>query len=79
MNKTGATLFPAIDNLGFQIDATIGIETDAKTDEIINFFEKQTQLIEPATNVGENYSGTLVYAKDLNSNKKRNEMARRRF
>ena len=76
---TGATLFPAIDKLGFQIVATIGMETDADTDEIIDFFEHHTHLIEPATSVGEYDLCALVYAEDLNSLNERIEMVRRRF
>ena len=33
---TGATLFAPIGIMGFQIVATIGMETDANTEEIVN-------------------------------------------
>jgi Lrp/AsnC family leucine-responsive transcriptional regulator len=76
---TGSTLFPAPDKLGFKIVATIGMETDANTDEIIKFFEHHTCLIEPATSIGEYDLCALIYAEDLDSLNERIEMVRRRF
>ncbi len=49
---TGATLFPNLNALGFQIVATIGIETDTNEDEIIKFIAEHTELIEPSTCIG---------------------------
>lgn len=76
---TGATLFPAIHKLGFQIVATIGMETEANTDEIIAFFQQHTHLIEPSTSVGEYDLCAVVYAENLTSLNERIEMVRKRF
>jgi len=62
---TGATLFPRIDALGFQIVATIGIETDSNEDEIIKYIDDHIKLIEPSTSIGEYDLTALVYAENL--------------
>jgi DNA-binding Lrp family transcriptional regulator len=48
---TGATLFPAIGILGFQIVATIGMETDSNVDEVLKYFKDYTYLIEPSKSI----------------------------
>jgi len=62
---TGATLFPNLNALGFQIVATIGIETDANEDEIIKFIGEHTELIEPSTSIGKYDLTALVYAENI--------------
>ena len=37
---TGATIFPSLSKLGFNIVATIGIETDTDSDEILEMLKK---------------------------------------
>ena len=64
---TGATLFPAIKTLGFEIVATIGMETEANTDEIIKFLKEHTYLIEPSKSIGEYDLCALVYAESIAS------------
>jgi Lrp/AsnC family transcriptional regulator for asnA, asnC and gidA len=76
---TGATLFPALDKLGFEIVATIGIETDSDADEIMKMFESYTTLIEAATSIGEYDLCVLVFAKNLSSLNEKLEAIRRRF
>ncbi|MCJ7793463.1 AsnC family transcriptional regulator [Candidatus Bathyarchaeota archaeon] len=76
---TGATLFPSINTLGFQIVATIGMETNANVDEIVKFFEERTYLIEPSTSIGEYDLCALVYAENMASLNERVEAVRRRF
>jgi DNA-binding Lrp family transcriptional regulator len=76
---TGATLFPAINEIGFQIVATIGMETDAETDEILKFFNQHTYLIEPSTSIGEYDLCALVYAENISSLNERVEAVRTRF
>jgi Lrp/AsnC family transcriptional regulator for asnA, asnC and gidA len=76
---TGATLFPSINTLGFQIVATIGMETNANVDEIVKFFEERTYLIEPSTSIGEYDLCALVYAENMASLNERVEVVRRRF
>jgi Lrp/AsnC family transcriptional regulator for asnA, asnC and gidA len=62
---TGATLFPRLDLLGFNIVATIGIEADANEDQIIKFIGEHTDLIEPAACIGEYDLTALVFTKDI--------------
>jgi DNA-binding Lrp family transcriptional regulator len=76
---TGARLFPAIQKLDIEIVATIGMETDANTDEIIAFFRQHTHLIEPSTSVGEYDLCAVVYAENIGSLNERIEMVRKRF
>lgn len=42
---TGAILFPLLNKLGFEIAATIGIETDAAVDEILKILTHIQQLL----------------------------------
>ncbi len=76
---TGATLFASLDTLGFQIVASIGMETDASTDEILKFFKEHTCLIEPSISIGEYDLSALVYAENISSLNDCIEMVRRRF
>ena len=62
---TGATLFPDLSSFGFQIVATIGIETDSSEDEIIKFIAEHTELIEPSPSIGKYDLTALVYAETL--------------
>ena len=76
---TGATLFPSIDKIGFNIVATIGIETDSNPEELTEFFKEHTHLIEPSTCVGEFDYCALVYAEDINSLNQKINAVRKRF
>jgi DNA-binding Lrp family transcriptional regulator len=76
---TGATLFPRIDQMGLPIVATIGMETDANTEEIIAFFKQHTHLVEPSFSVGEYDLCALVYAENISDLNERVEMVKRRF
>lgn len=62
---TGATMFPRLDMLGFEIVATIGIETSANEKQIIKFIDEHTDLIEPSASIGEYDLTALVYAKNI--------------
>jgi Lrp/AsnC family transcriptional regulator for asnA, asnC and gidA len=62
---TGATLFPRLYLLGFNIVATIGIETDANENQIIKFIDEHTDLIEPSASIGEYDLTALVLTKDI--------------
>jgi Lrp/AsnC family transcriptional regulator for asnA, asnC and gidA len=62
---TGATLFAALNTLGFQVVATVGMETDSNRDEIVEFLKKSTYLIEPATAIGEYDFCALIYAENI--------------
>lgn len=55
------------------------METDAETEEILQFFNQHTYLIEPSTSVGEYDICALVYAEDIASLNERVEAVRRRF
>jgi Lrp/AsnC family transcriptional regulator, regulator for asnA, asnC and gidA len=76
---TGATLFASLDTLGFQIVASIGMETDSNTDEILKFFREHTCLIEPSLSIGEYDLSALVYAENISSLNDCVDMVRRRF
>jgi Lrp/AsnC family transcriptional regulator, regulator for asnA, asnC and gidA len=76
---TGATLFPALNILEFQIVATIGMETDSDTDEIVKFFKEHTYLIEPSTSIGEYDLCTLVYAENITKLNEQTDAVRIRF
>jgi Lrp/AsnC family transcriptional regulator for asnA, asnC and gidA len=76
---TGATLFPAIGILGFQIVAIIGMETDSNVEEILKYFKDNTYLVEPATSIGTYDLTAVVYAENLASLNERVETIRRRF
>ena len=76
---TGATLFASLDTLGFQLVASIGMETDSNTDEILKFFREHTCLIEPSLSIGEYDLSALVYAENISSLNDCVDMVRRRF
>ncbi len=76
---TGATLFPSIIEIGFQIVATVGMETNGDNDEILKFFNQQTCLIEPASSVGEYDLCALVYAENISILNETVDKVRRRF
>ncbi len=62
---TGATLFPNLDALGFQIVATLGIETDSNEEEIIKFIDEHTRLIELSTSIGRYDLTAFVHAENI--------------
>jgi DNA-binding Lrp family transcriptional regulator len=76
---TGATIFPSLSKLGYNVVSTIGIETDADSDEILEMLNRYTTLIESATSVGEYDLCALVYAESLSSLTEKLEAIRRRF
>lgn len=76
---TGATLFPAIGILGFQIVATIGLETDNNVEEILKCFKDYTYLVEPCKSIGAYDLTVLVYAENISILNERVEMIRRKF
>jgi len=75
----GATLFPSLDKIGFNIVATIGIETDSNSEELAEFFKEHTHLIEPSTCVGEYDFCALVFAEDITSLNQKISAVRKRF
>jgi DNA-binding Lrp family transcriptional regulator len=75
----GATVFPRLDEIGFHIVATIGMETDQSAEEITEFFEEHTTLIEPSTMIGEYDFCALVYAEDITSLNQKINAVRKRF
>ncbi len=76
---TGATLFTDLSLVGFHIVATIGMETDSNSDEIISYFKQNTYLIEPATSVGEYDLCALIYAENISNLNEKTEAVRKRF
>jgi DNA-binding Lrp family transcriptional regulator len=76
---TGATLFPAIGTLGFQIVATIGIETDGNVDEILKYFKEHMYLVEPSNSIGAYDLTIVIYAENMAIMNERVEIIRRRF
>jgi Lrp/AsnC family transcriptional regulator for asnA, asnC and gidA len=76
---TGATIFPSLSKLGYNIVATIGMETNVDADEILKMLNRYTTLIEPATSVGEYDLCALVYAESLSCLNEKLEVIRRRF
>jgi Lrp/AsnC family transcriptional regulator for asnA, asnC and gidA len=76
---TGATLFPSINKLGFQIVATIGMETDSNISEILAFFKTHTYLIEPSISIGEYDLCAVVYAENVANLNEKLEIVRKRF
>ena len=76
---TGATLFVPIGIMGFQVVATIGMETDANTEEIVKFLCEHTHLIEPSISIGEYDLCAVVYAENISSLNECVEMAKRRL
>jgi len=76
---TGATLFPSLEKMGFHIVATIGMETDSKPEELIEFFGEHTHLIEPSTCIGEYDFCAVVYAEDITVLNQKINAVRKRF
>jgi Lrp/AsnC family transcriptional regulator, leucine-responsive regulatory protein len=76
---TGATLFPALEELGFYITALIGVQTNSNTEELREFFKTNTCLIEPSSSVGEYDFCALVYAENIASLNEKIDVVRRRF
>jgi DNA-binding Lrp family transcriptional regulator len=76
---TGATLFPALEELGFHITALIGVQTNSNTKEIMEFFTDNTCLIEPSSSIGEYDFCALIYAENIASLNEKIEVVRRRF
>jgi DNA-binding Lrp family transcriptional regulator len=64
---TGATLFASIDNFGFEIVASIGVEIEAKADikKITKFFSEHTFLVEPSASIGKYDFHALIYAENI--------------
>jgi len=76
---TGAAFFPVLDPLGVQILATIGMETDANIDEIIEFLKKHTHLVEPSKSIGEYDLCALVYAENIANLNEKIDALKRQF
>jgi len=76
---TGATLFPDLNPLGFQIVAAIGMETSTNTDEIVKFLKKHTHLVEPSKSIGEYDLYALVYAENITSLNEKIDALKRQF
>jgi DNA-binding Lrp family transcriptional regulator len=76
---TGATLFPALEELGFHITALIGVQTSSNTEELREFFKNNTCLIEPSSSIGEYDFCALVYAENIASLNEKIDVVRRRF
>lgn len=76
---TGATLFPSINILGFNIVATVGMETNLNQNDIVEFFRKCTYLVEPSTSVGEYDLCALLYAENIRTLNEKTEAVKRRF
>ena len=76
---TGATLFASINTLGFQIVASIGMETEsgANIQEILRYFKEHTYLIEPSVSIGKYDLCALIYAENITSLNERIETVRR--
>ncbi len=76
---TGSTLFPDLAQLGLPIVATIGIEADSSEDEIIEFIDKNTDLIEPSKSIGTYDLTASVYSKNIDSLDKVLQEVKKRF
>jgi Lrp/AsnC family transcriptional regulator, regulator for asnA, asnC and gidA len=76
---TGVTIFPPIALLGFQIVATIGMETDANIDEILQYLKNYMYLVEVSTSIGAYDLTAVVYAENMAILNERIESIRRRF
>jgi Lrp/AsnC family transcriptional regulator for asnA, asnC and gidA len=75
----GATLFASINTFGFQIVASIGMETEsgANVEEILKYFKEHTYLIEPAVSIGKYDLCALIYAENITNLNERIETVRR--
>ena len=49
---TGAIIWPRLDSLGISVIATIGIDLDSNTDEVIKLIGEQMNFAEPSAAVG---------------------------
>ncbi len=76
---TGATLFSSIDRIGFNVVATIGMETNSNSDEITEFLKEHTYLIEPSAMIGEYDYCAVVYAEDITSLNLKINAVRKKF
>ncbi len=76
---TGATLFTSLDNLKFQIVASIGMETDSNADEILKYMKEHTCLIEPSASIGQYDLCALIYAENIQTLNETVESVRRLF
>lgn len=76
---TGATLYTAIDRIGFSIGATVGMETNLNGEEIVDFFTKNTCLIEPAKGIGEYDLTAVIFAESIEKLNQQVEFARKKF
>ncbi len=75
----GASLFPSLNELGYQIVATIGMETNADPDEILKILDSYTTLVEPAASIGEYDLCALVYAENLSCLNEKLDAIKRRY
>jgi len=75
----GATLFPVIQHLGFQIVAIIGVENSVNIKNIVNYLNKNTTLIQPSASIGEYDLSAIIYVEDMVTLNKRLEVLKRRF
>jgi Lrp/AsnC family transcriptional regulator, regulator for asnA, asnC and gidA len=76
---TGASLFCPLNELGYQVVATIGMETDADPDEILKVLDCYTTLVEPAASIGEYDLCALVYAENLSCLNEKLDAIKRRY
>jgi Lrp/AsnC family transcriptional regulator, regulator for asnA, asnC and gidA len=76
---TGATTFPSISKIGFNIVATVGMQTDSSNDKILDFLRQYTYLIEPSQSLGAFDFSALVYSENIESLNQKIEMLKMRF
>jgi DNA-binding Lrp family transcriptional regulator len=76
---TGATIFPGLTKVGFNITATIGVQTDSSPEKILDFLKAYTHVIEPSICIGEYDLSALIYAEDISSLNEKIETIRTRF
>jgi Lrp/AsnC family leucine-responsive transcriptional regulator len=76
---TGSTLFPSLKDLGYNIVATIGIDTDADPEAILRTLDCYTTLVEPSTSIGEYDLCALVFAESFSSLNEKLDMLRRHY
>lgn len=76
---TGATLFVSLGKIGFNVVATIGMETDSNPEEITEFLGEHTNLIEPSAMIGKYDFCALVYAEDITSLNLKINAVRKKF
>jgi len=76
---TGSTLFPNLRALEFSVVATIGIEADSREEEIMEFIDKNTDLIEPSKGIGTYDLTAFVYSENITALDKVVYEIRKRF